>query len=126
MRENSPARRQRSHESGEEVFDHLAVNVGEAEVTALKAVGELLVVEAQQMEDGGLQIVDVDFVAGDGKAELVGFAVNQAVLHAAASEKDGEAIGIMVAAKNFAGGSAAFAEGCASKFAAPHDKGVIE
>src|SRR4051812_9097110 len=120
------ARRQRSHESGEEVFDHLAVNVGEPEVAALEPVGELFVIEAKQMENGGLQIVDMNFVAGNGKPEFVGFAIHEPVLHAAPGEEHGEAVGIMVAAKNFAGGGAAFAEGCASEFATPHDEGIIE
>jgi hypothetical protein len=38
------------------------VDVGEAEVAALGAVGEELVVEAEAVEEGGLDVVDVDGV----------------------------------------------------------------
>ena len=37
------------------------MNVGEAEVSALEAVGELFVVEAKEMEEGRVEVVDVDF-----------------------------------------------------------------
>ena len=41
---------------------HLAMHVGEAVVAALEAVGQLRVVEAEQVQDRRLQIVDVDSV----------------------------------------------------------------
>ena len=46
--------------------------VGQAEVAALEAVGQLLVVQAEQVQDRRLQVVDVDAVLGDVEAELVG------------------------------------------------------
>ena len=46
-------------------MDHVAVDVGEAEVAALEAVGELRVVEAEQMQDRGLEVVHMHFVPGD-------------------------------------------------------------
>jgi len=49
---------------GEDVADDLAVDVGEAELATLELVGELFVVHAELVEDGGLKIVDVDFVFG--------------------------------------------------------------
>lgn len=36
------------------------MDVGEAEVPALEAVGELFVVEAEEVEEGGVEVVDVD------------------------------------------------------------------
>ena len=56
------------------------MHVGEAEVAALKAVGQLFVVNAQQIEDRGLEIVHVDFVAGDGQSQLVRLPVGKASL----------------------------------------------
>ena len=47
---------------GEDGFDDLAVDVGEAVASALEFVGELFVVEAHLVEDGGMEIVDVDGV----------------------------------------------------------------
>ena len=53
------------------------MDVGQAEVAAGEAVGERLVVEAEQVQDRGLEIVDVDRVLGDVEAEVVGRAVGQ-------------------------------------------------
>ena len=46
--------------SGEDGFDDVAVDVGEAEVPALGAEGETLVVKAKAVHQGGLEVVDVD------------------------------------------------------------------
>ena len=53
-----------------------SVNVGEAEVPALKAVGELFVVEAKEMEEGGVEVVDVDFSIDYAEAKFVALAVD--------------------------------------------------
>jgi len=37
------------------------MNVGEPKVLALEAVGELFVVEAKEMEESRVEVVDVDF-----------------------------------------------------------------
>ncbi len=37
------------------------MNVGESKVLALEAVGELFVVEAKEMEESRVEVVDVDF-----------------------------------------------------------------
>ena len=56
------------------------MHVGEAEVATMKMVGQLLVVKAQQVEDHGLEIVHVDFVAGNGESQLVRLPVGKASL----------------------------------------------
>ena len=48
--------------SGDDRPDHLAVDVGEAEVAAGVAVGQPLVVEAEQVQDRGVEVVDADRV----------------------------------------------------------------
>ena len=60
------------------------MDIGESEVAALEAVGEALVVHAQDVQDGGLEIVDVDGVLGDAIPEFVGGAVDVAAFDAAA------------------------------------------
>ena len=44
------------------------MDVGEAVVAALEAEGKSLVVEAQQMHDRGLQVVNVNLVFDDAEA----------------------------------------------------------
>jgi hypothetical protein len=43
----------------------------EAVVEAGVAVGELVVIEAEQVQDGGVEIADVDGIFGGGEAKLI-------------------------------------------------------
>ena len=73
-----------AHRSGNHPFDHLAGDVGEPVVAPLVLVGQAFVVDAQKVEDGGVEVVDVDAVGGDAVAERVGCAVGRARLDPAA------------------------------------------
>ena len=46
----------------EDFLHDRSVHVGEAEVSAGVAIGELLVIEAQEVKHRGVQVVDVDFL----------------------------------------------------------------
>ena len=74
------------------------LGVGQAVVAALVGVRELAVVEAQGVEQGGLEVVDGDGVFDGGVAELVGRAVDVAPLEAAAGQPEREAVAVVVAA----------------------------
>ena len=52
------------------------MDVGEAEVPALEAVGELFVVEAKEMEESRVEVVDVDFSIDHAEAKFVALAVD--------------------------------------------------
>jgi hypothetical protein len=56
------------------------------------------VVEAQKVEDRGVQVVDVDRFLDGLEAELVGGAMDRSPLHAAAGQPGGEAVVVVVAA----------------------------
>ena len=105
---------------------HVSVHIGQPIVAALEAEGKSFVIEAQQVQDRGLQIVDVDFVFHDAEAQFVGLAVMQAGLHAAAGHPHRETIGVVIAAKNVAARGAAFAERRAAELAAADDQRVVE
>ena len=79
------------------LLHHGPVDVGEAVVAALEAVGEAGVVEAEQMQGGGVQVVDVDGILDDVVAEVVRLAVDVAAFHARAGHPDAEAARVMVA-----------------------------
>ena len=85
-------------ESCNHLMHYLAVHVGQSEVTALVAVREAEMIEADQMQDGGVQVVDVDFLFHGGAAELVGGAVDDAALDAAAGQPHREALAVVIAA----------------------------
>ncbi len=56
----------------QDIPHNLAVHIRQAEVAAGVVEGQLLVVEAQQVQDRRLEVVDVDGVLGDVEAEVVG------------------------------------------------------
>ena len=70
--------------------------VGEFLGLAAVVVGELSVVEAELVEEGGLVIVGGDLIDGGAVADFVGFAVDGAGLEAAAGEPHGKAVGVVV------------------------------
>src|SRR3954470_12630350 len=103
---------------GENVVNDLTGNIGEAVVAALEEKREPFVVEAQEVHDRGLQVVNTDFVFHDPEAELIGRAKIEAWFDAAAGEPHCEAVGVVVAAEDTACCRATFAERRASELAA--------
>ena len=47
----------------ENLIHHITEHIRQSKVAALEFVGQPLVVDAQQVQDGGVQVVDVDRVA---------------------------------------------------------------
>ena len=111
----------------EDLFDDTALDVGQAVVAALEAVGEPLVVEAEQVEDRGLEVVDVDLVASATlkPSSSVSPWVKPA-LDAAAGQEDREAVGEWSRPRTLAAGGAALAERRAAELAAPDDQRLVE
>ena len=56
---------------GQDVLQHVSMHIGEAEVAAGVAVGELFVFEAELVENGGVEVVEVDAILDGGDAILV-------------------------------------------------------
>ena len=73
-------------------------DVGQAVITAGVAVGQAFVVEAEEMQDRRVEVVDVDFILDRSKAEFVGRSVSGTALHAGPREPRREAEMIVVAA----------------------------
>src|SRR5579884_4364314 len=82
--------------SRQQLLHDLPMHVRQAEVAALEAVGQLRVIEAQQMQEGRVQVVDVDLVLDHVEAEVVGLAQRQARPEAAAGHPNGEGVGVVV------------------------------
>ena len=71
----------RAHLSGgsrlrQNLLNDFSMDVGEAKVSALEAVGELFVVEAKEMKEGRVEVVDVDFSIDYAEAKFVALAVD--------------------------------------------------
>ena len=69
----------------------MTVDIGEPVVAAAVAVGEALVVEAHEVENRGVQVVDVDLVLHGVPAEVVGRTVDQPALWPYGAKRYGEA-----------------------------------
>ena len=97
------------------------MHIGEAEVAAIVTVGELFMVEAQLMENCGVQIVHVHFALHGVVAILVGVAVGETGLEAAAGEAHGKTIGVMVSPR-----ALILRVRCAAEFTTPSYDGIIQ
>src|SRR5829696_10143094 len=76
--------------SGQEISQDAAVDVGETAVDAIVTERELGMVDAQQMENGGVDVIPVDGIDGGFVRPLVALAVSRAAANAAAREPVGE------------------------------------
>ena len=77
------------------------MHVGQTKIAALEFVGQAFVVDAEQVQHGRLEVVDVDGVLGRVVGEVVGLAEGEAALHAAAGQPDGKDVGVVVSAERF-------------------------
>src|SRR5205809_7618976 len=64
-----PSTRVIGRPSRQEFLHHLAVNVSQPEVASRVVVGEALVVEAEQVQEGGVQVVNMNLVLHRREAE---------------------------------------------------------
>ena len=104
------------------------MDIGEAEVAAAVAVGELFVIETEEVEQGGLEVVHVDAVLHGAEAEVVSGAVGLTAAHPGPGQPDGEAVVVVIAPR----GGFEFVVlgelhgGRSAELAAPEDEGFIE
>ena len=111
---------------GHEILYHLAMDIGEPEMPALEFEGELLVVDAELVQDGSLEVVDVDMVLGDVEADVVGGPVGLANLDAATRHPDGKGVRMMVPAPASAILHVTLEERGPAEFTTPDDQGLVE
>ena len=103
----------------------LPVHIREAVVPALKQVGELFVVNSHDVQDRGLQVVNMDGVFDDVVPEVVRGAVGDPRLYAAARDPAGETARVVITTV-ISCCQLSLRVIRSSEFAAPDDEGVIE
>ena len=99
----------------------MAVHIGQAKVTTVIPVGEFLVVEAELVHNGGMQVVHVHLALHGMVAVLVGITMGETRLETTTRKANGEAIRVMIAS-----GTLVLRVGRSAKFAAPPYDGVIK
>lgn len=76
------------------------MHIGQAEVAALKAVGQTRVIQAAQVQDRGLQIVDVDRIASDAPCDFVGLADDLSAANSPARHPYAKSVWMMIASRH--------------------------
>tara|TARA_B100000579_G_scaffold405702_1_gene391542 strand:- start:34 stop:363 length:330 start_codon:yes stop_codon:yes gene_type:complete len=84
--------------SSENILYHSSVHISEAELSSLIAKGKTLMVNAQLMEDGRIEIVNVNGVTSDGIPKIISFSVDVAPLAAAPGHPYTVSVLMMIAA----------------------------
>src|SRR5438046_6013113 len=112
--------------SRKNLVQYAAVNIGQAEIAPGIPIGELLVIEAEQVQDGRVQIVHVNLVLDRLETEFVRRAINRAAFHSPAGEPHAESVRIVVAAHLRLARVVQFDRRSASEFAAENDQCVLE
>src|SRR5579871_2348533 len=95
--------------------------IGQTEISALEPVRQSGVIEAEQVKDGRVQVVDVDLVRRRIETELIAGADGGASFGAAAGQPHGKAIRMVVPAI-----AAALNHRRPAELAAPDDERIVE
>ena len=110
----------RGAHSGEYLPHHFTVDVGQTKIPTAVTVGESFVIESQQVQHCGVQIMDVDFVGDGSMSVFVGFAVGHPAANAAAGHPHREALRIVIASV------LAFRERRSAELRSPDDERILE
>src|SRR5439155_10707498 len=84
--------------SRQDPAQNVSGHVRQTEVAPAIAIGQPLMVQPQQMQNGGVIVVHMARVRHNLRAELVGLAMGDPALDAPAGEQTGEGLGVMVPA----------------------------
>ena len=96
-------------------------DAGQALVESAVVVGQLFVVEAHEVQDGGVEVANVVSVDDGFVAKIVGLAVVGSCVDTASSHPVREALGVVVAAT-----VAALIDWLPPEFASPDDESFLE
>src|SRR5688572_27053484 len=96
-------------------------DICQAEVAAIEAIRQALMIQSKEMQDRRVHVVHVNLASLGVEAVLVGRAMDDAGFDAGAAEKLREAAGIVIAA-----GAVAFRVGSTAELAAPPDKRILK
>lgn len=110
---------------GECLFDEFSVDVGKSELAALKAVGEAFVVDAEEMKDRCVKVVNVDGVFKDVVAIVVGFSDGDSFFDSCSSHPHAEALGMMITSVIFAS-QFSLTVGGSPKLTTPDEESILQ
>lgn len=106
--------------SGEYLADDSAVNIGESKVSAGVPVSQFLVIEAHQVQDRRMEVMDTRGGFLGSEAELIGRSVDRSAANSATGEPYGEAPVVVISPR------ATFGNRSATELASPEHQGIVE
>ena len=109
----------------DQLAPHIPGDIRQPEIPPLVAVRQLLVLHAQQVQHGRVQVVHMHLVLRDVEAEIVGRPQCQARLHAAASHPDRVVATVMVTTVVLLLDLALAVDGT-TELATPNDERILE
>ena len=83
-------------ELGDDFPNHPALNIGQTEIPSIMAVGQLLVIHAQQVKNGRVQIVNIDPIFGRLVSKFISCPMTDSSLGATTGEPVGEGMRIVI------------------------------
>ena len=92
----------------------------------MKPKRQFRVIEAEQMENRRVQVVDVHFVFDDMKSEFISFSKGDAGFDSASREPHRKGLRVMIAAEFAAGIGIALDHRSAAELTAPEDERIVE
>ena len=78
-------------ESSQNRLDHIPMHIGQTKIAALIAIRKSFVVIAQAVQNRGIEVVNMHWVAGDVIAVIVGLSMNNTGLDSSTGQPNGEA-----------------------------------
>src|SRR5207249_2391570 len=78
-------------------LDHLSLHISQSEIAAIIPIGEFLMIESKQRENGRVQIVNVNFVFDRRRPKFVGRAIDCSTSNTTAGQQRGESFRVMIA-----------------------------
>ena len=93
-------------------MNYVAMHIGQSSLDSVVIVGEPLVIDSKQMQDGGVKVIDSHGVPGRLVREFVGLAEADSRLQPRAGHPRGEDVRMMVATESRTSG---FRERCTAE-----------
>ena len=106
--------------SGQNVVDNVTIDIGQSEIPAAIPKCQSFVVDPQQVQHGGVQIVHMHLVLCGIKTKVIGLTVTKSTFHTSTRHPVGECVWVMV--------TTVISLSCwgASEFSPPHQKCLIQ
>ena len=105
---------------GDQLFNEFSRHIREAEVASLETICQLRMIEAEQMKQRCVEIMDMDFIGGRVKTELVGLTEGDPGFHTTAGQPHRETVRMVIAPI-----ISSLDHGRSAKFTTPNDQGVL-